>query len=111
MKLKVSVAIEKKLVERLDRIAAISGESRSQVIDRMVRDQIETAEQFANLMSNPEARKTLMRQFANPDVLGPMLRAMGEKLGPDTAQKMAEAMESAGVAASKAYKKGKGKKS
>jgi hypothetical protein len=110
MKIKVSVAIEKKLVERLDKIAGISNESRSQVLERMVKDQIESAEQFANLMANPEARAMLIKQIANPDVLGPMLRAMGDEPTPAMAQKMAEAAERAGHAAEDVMKKGKGKK-
>ena len=111
MKIKVSVAIEKKLVDRLDKIAAITGESRSQVIDRMVKDQIESVEQFANLMANPEARAALVKQFANPAVLGPMLRAMGEEPTPTLAKDMAETAVRIGSGVENVKTKGKGKKS
>lgn len=60
MKCKVSVAIEKALVGRLDGIARTTGESRSQVIERMVREQITGAEQFANLFANPELRSSFL---------------------------------------------------
>jgi hypothetical protein len=111
MKLKVSVAIESELVERLDKIAAITHESRSQVMERMVRDQIMSAEQFANLMANPQARAELIKQFANPEVLGPILRAMGEKQPPKKMrQRMVESVERIGEAVEE-IKKGKGRKS
>jgi hypothetical protein len=62
-------------------------------------------------MANPEARMALMKQFANPEVLGPMLRAMGAEPDKETAAAMVEALETAGAAVAKAHKaKRKGKK-
>jgi hypothetical protein len=111
MKLKVSVAIEAELVDRLDKIASVSHESRSQVIERMVRDQIMAAEQFATLMANPQARMDLMKHFADPAVMNPMLRAFGEKQpNKKIRQKMIETVERMGAAVED-VKKGKGKKS
>jgi len=111
MKIKVSVAIEKKLVERLDKIAAINGESRSQLIDRMVKEQIAMAEQFANLMANPEARAAMLKEFANPKVLNPILRSMGEKPTPALSKEIHETAERIGIGAGGVKTKGKGKKS
>lgn len=109
MKIKVSVAIEKELVQRLDRIAGISNESRSQIIEKMIREAIESSEQLAALMANPKAREMLLRQALDPEMLQTFAKAMNEKIDPQTKQNMAEAMERAGLGAQAAKGKKKGK--
>jgi metal-responsive CopG/Arc/MetJ family transcriptional regulator len=96
MKIKVSVAIEKALVVRLDKIAAITQQSRSQIVERMIRDDIEGSEQMANLLANPQARAEMIKQFNNPEMMKIFAAAMGDKSSPAVSQKMVETVESLG---------------
>ncbi|MEI8196437.1 MAG: hypothetical protein WCI73_11050 [Phycisphaerae bacterium] len=109
MKMKVSVAIDDELLRRLDRIRDISRESRSQILDRMIRESIEGAEQFANMLANPKVREEMVKVFANPQIMQSFALAMGDKPSAVTSQKMVEAVESIGQTTEK-IKKGKGKK-
>jgi hypothetical protein len=110
MKLKVSVAIERGLIDRLDKIAGVTHASRSQVIERMLLEQIAAAECFANVMANPEARDVFLKEFMKSDIAGPILRGLGH-MG-DKAEREAVALEGEGYGkAVESAKKGKGKKS
>ena len=113
-KIKVSVALDRELVERLDGIAGVTNASRSKIIEDMIRDGIATGEQMARLMANPEARKMMLQGFGNPEVLRAVANAMNEKLPPGMEKLMLETLEGAGQAVAEAkvaeFKKGKGKK-
>lgn len=114
-KIKVSVALDRELVVRLDGIAKVTNASRSKVIDQLLREGIEGSEQMAKLMADPETRRVVIESFSKPGFLQSVANAMGQKLPAGAERILSETMEETGQAVADAkvgeLKKGKGKKS
>ncbi len=71
----ISITIDSELLERIDRYASASDESRSTVIERMCRNDIAEQEEFLGDMESPTMRM-LYKAVASKPVLEMMLSVM-----------------------------------
>lgn len=106
-RLQVSVALDRDLLAKIDRIAAALNQSRSQTLHDLLADVIESAEQQAKLISNPTVMSAFQKALSAPGVLAAMGKAMGEELDAKKAGEVLDFFKE--VSTPKASKK-KGKK-
>jgi hypothetical protein len=87
-KVQMNVSIDADLLERIDRVAAKRHETRSAVIDRFCRNQIDDDEQFLAELEQPVVR-ALYSVMAKPEVLRVVAALVGDKLtGKDVEAKV-----------------------
>ena len=82
-KLKVTIAIDGKLVHRVDRLAKARGISRSAMLCELVADVIGEEELFVKAANQPLLMQSLMRAFAQPGVLRQMAQVMGQDMSDE----------------------------
>lgn len=79
-KIKLSVSITHELVKRLDRIAKAAGQSRSAMIERLIRDGVDDAETAVQAFTDPLLLQAFAGAFGNRDVLKAMASAVHEEM-------------------------------
>jgi hypothetical protein len=82
-KIPVSLALDPGLVKRIDRMATALGESRSELVMRLIKDGIDESELSAQVMTNPVIVQALMGAFGRPDVIRQMASSMKQDLSED----------------------------
>lgn len=82
-KRRITLTLDPALVKRVDRMAKATRESRSAVVEDLLRDGLEDQEMFVKAMGNPLLRESLGRAFASKDVLRQMAAVIGDDLGDD----------------------------
>jgi metal-responsive CopG/Arc/MetJ family transcriptional regulator len=76
----IAVTIAPELLARVDRVAESREESRSAVMERMLRNQIQEEETLVNQLANPALRETMAYIAESPKLLKALAFAMGEHL-------------------------------
>lgn len=72
-------------MQRLDAVAEATGETRSAVVERLVRNGLDDAEHFLKRFENPVIREA-WGILASPRVLRALAAAAGEEVTPDVAE-------------------------
>lgn len=91
-KIKISVAMDKELVDRLDRIAEHQRWSRSQLIDVYVRDGIAKSEGMFKIMADPLLREKFTKLLSDPGVLRGVLEAAGKPPSDEEMERVSSGM-------------------
>lgn len=82
-KVKISVAIHPKLLERVDAVAEARGQSRSEVIDRILGNGIKSEEATVKDMEDPIQRAIISLLFNSPTVISGLAKLVGRNLTPE----------------------------
>lgn len=83
-----TVRLSPQLLERVDQVAGDRGESRSDVLERIITNGIDSEEQFITAMENPVTR-TIIDQFArSPRLVSMIAKMVGEQMGEAEIERM-----------------------
>jgi hypothetical protein len=109
MRLKTSISLEESVLQRLSRIADLTHQSRSEVIEQMILENLDFKEQFALALADPAGRRLLEKQLADPELMRVVAAMAGKKKLPET-QRLVERFEQVAADIRKPQKKkGSGK--
>jgi predicted transcriptional regulator len=78
-KIKIAITIDADLLANIDRICNAEGRSRSSYIERAIKDSVGEGVAVVNALTNPVIADAFAKAFQNPEVMGAMLRSMGEE--------------------------------
>lgn len=92
-KIKVSVALTKTLVERLDQVRVPLGESRSGLIERLVLDGLDQVELTARATTDPVLMGAFARALGEPGVLRSLLDSLKADLTDEQLELFARQMD------------------
>lgn len=109
-KIKVSIAMSPGLVKQLDRLAKVGGQSRSELIERLVLEGIEQEETFIKATQQPALMQALARAFSQPGVLKQMAATMNEEMSDEQLNLFQQAMGQLEARAASAAPAAPGKK-
>lgn len=104
-KLKVSIALTRDVVKRLDRLARAQSRSRSSIVQSFVLDGLDGAEMFVKAFSDPTVSAAFVQAFGDRDVLRSMTSAMREQMTDDQMDLFSETLRGLSVEAGKKKKK------
>lgn len=82
-KITCSISIDPALVVELDGLADAQRISRSMLIERVLRDHIESEKLNVKVAGNPVVMAAMMQAFSRPDVVKAIVAAVGEDLRDD----------------------------
>lgn len=78
----VSVRMDEELMRRLDAVAEATSDTRSAIVERLVRNGLDDAERFLKRFENPVLREA-WGVLTSPGVLKALAAAAGEELTPE----------------------------
>jgi hypothetical protein len=110
----VTITVEKGLLETIDSLADAQNLTRSQFIERQVRNGIEQEKTTVAMLANPELAKLVSKAFGTPEALRSFGKAMQEEVTEKHLELFNRGIRIAGEQAAEVFdskKKGKGKKS
>lgn len=90
-KVYVQVALERVLIERVDEVAKAAGISRSAMLRQMIKESIDEADTFVQVMQSPGIYRALKGVFTDPEVAGLVaesLRAGSDKPSVEAQRQM-----------------------
>ncbi len=79
-KAKVTVALDREVLRRVDAVAGARGDSRSSVIERMLCNGIGDEEKFLRAMENPVTRAVTQAVTSSPWLIEKIARLVGEEV-------------------------------
>lgn len=79
-KTKLSITIDPQILRRVERIAKAAGQSRSAMIERLIRDGVDDAETAVQAFTDPLLLQAFAGAFGNRDVLKAMASAVHEEM-------------------------------
>lgn len=109
LKTRVTVAISEDLLRDIDRLADAQGRSRSDYMERCIRDQVRNESVTLKLLQDPVVGPAMVGAFSDPAVLRAMTDRVGEKLSDDELTLFHQALQQISQQATKPPGKGKGK--
>lgn len=72
-KQRATLSLDADLVAEVDQLARAQGESRSSMVEQLLRDALERQDTFARMMESDAFRHAFMELFTRPDVLRTMM--------------------------------------
>src|SRR5690349_18368923 len=82
-KIIISFSIDADVAHKLENLADAQGISRSSLVEKLIRDNIDQEGAVLKAFSNPALQKVFLKLFAQPDVLKELASAYVEPLSPD----------------------------
>lgn len=79
----VTFSVDPDLVKKIDRVAKSLGMSRSEWIERSLRDSVAGDEIGVKVLLHPGFAEAFMKSLSNPQVLKGLARAMGEEVSDE----------------------------
>jgi predicted DNA-binding protein len=101
-----SIRLDEKLVQRLDALAELRAESRSALIERILKNGVDDEEELWRALKHNPLYREVARLLLKPDVAMAVARAVGEKLDPAMVADAARVLD-VGVDRMKQTKRGK----
>lgn len=92
-KSKIAITIDSKLLERVDHVAEERGQSRSSVIERLVRNEIKSEEKFVKEMESPIHRAILGVMINTPGVVEVMAKLVQDNMSPTDAEEIKQGLQ------------------
>lgn len=93
-----SLSFDPQLLAQIDRLCKAQNLSRSQLMERWVREKVMGETQAVALMANPVVSELVVKTFGNPAFLEQLAKALGERLPENALPLFHEAVQ--GVARS-----------
>lgn len=90
----ISFRIPQDLLTRIDNIAGAKGDSRTQVIEELLRDSIEHEEQLVRAMTDPIVGPAILSALAKPEVMRALTSSLRQDLTDEQLQLFQRATES-----------------
>lgn len=87
----ISFTIDEDLLARLDRVAELRGESRTDIIERAIRNDLPEQEAMLESVANPLRREFVDKVLASPQLLRAIANIVNEKLPEDWEERAAKA--------------------
>jgi predicted transcriptional regulator len=106
-KISVTVALDPRLVKRIDRIAGVKNVSRSELVTSLIQEGIDDEETTAAALSNPTILNALVGAFGQPEVMRAMMNQMRQDVTDEQLGLFSKAMEVARVVVDQPDKKKK----
>ncbi|MCA9305011.1 MAG: ribbon-helix-helix protein, CopG family [Phycisphaerales bacterium] len=106
----ISFTIDEDLLARLDRVAELRGETRTDVIERALRNDLPEQESMLESVANPLKREFVDRVLASPQLLRAIASVVNEKLPDDFEERAAKARPAIRSAGEKIQAERKAKK-
>ena len=91
-KQRVTLTLDAAVVKRVDRVARSTKQSRSAVVEGLLRDGVDDQELFVKAMTDPTLRATFGQIFGSRDFLRQMVNVMGQDVSEDQLKLFGEAM-------------------
>ncbi|MCA9280714.1 MAG: ribbon-helix-helix protein, CopG family [Phycisphaeraceae bacterium] len=91
LKERITVTVDPETLARLDEVARLRKESRSSVLDRIVRNGLDAEEELLGSFENPALRELQARMMESPRVLRALAALAREEMSDEQLQKIAEA--------------------
>jgi len=89
---KIAITIDSDVLGDVDRVAKAEARSRSEIIERAVREHIGVPVEMAKALGNPVVAQAMMEAFGNPDVIRAIAAAMGEKVSKSEVEGVSRAV-------------------
>jgi len=89
-KLKISITVSDDVLGRIDAVAEARGETRSYLIDRMLRSGVEAQEELLRDMENPVVRGFARLLASSPGVVKGLAKIGGRELTDEDWERLAE---------------------
>lgn len=109
----VTITIERELLTIIDNLSDAQNMTRSQFIERQIRNGIESEKTMVAFFANPKMATGFAKLFQDPDMLKSMGKAMQEEVTEKQLEQFSRGISTLGEQAETALdsnKKGKGKK-
>lgn len=90
---RITVTIDAGVLERVDAAAASRGESRSAVIERLVRNDIEREEDFLKNLESPVKRAILRAMTSSPRLVEMLAVIVGDQLETGDAERISRTVK------------------
>lgn len=87
-KQKIAISIDADLLEKIDQVAEARGDARSTLIERMLKDGIESEMRFVKQMESPVYRALMGALTSSPKVFEVLADLAMEKITPEQAQEL-----------------------
>lgn len=82
-KIATSVRLEEDLIKRLDAVAEARGESRSELIERVLQNQVVDEEKLIKELDNPVMRLMIRTLMNNPAIVKTIAKMAGRKINDE----------------------------
>lgn len=92
-KSKVAITIDPDLLQRIDAVADLRGQSRSSVIERIIRNEIEAEEEFVEDMDSPVMQTILGVILNTPGVTETIARVVGNNMNKEQLAEMKKGLK------------------
>ena len=88
---RITITLDHDVLADIDHIAELRSESRSAVMERILRNGIEDENKFLDQLSNPIIRELTTRLAQSPQLIEAISRVVGEQVSQDDLDRYAEA--------------------
>lgn len=90
---RISITIDPELLKRLRHVADLREQSVSAMIERIVRNEIDSEEEFVRDMESPVMRTIMSAMVNTPGVMEGMAKIIGQSLTPEEFNEMREGLK------------------
>lgn len=92
-KAKIAITIDPHLLQRIDAVADLRGQSRSAVIERVIRNEIDAEEEFVEDMESPVMQTILSVILNTPGVTETIAKVVGNNMNKEQLAEMKKGLK------------------
>lgn len=86
----VALRLEREMIDRIDAVAQKMGETRTEVLDRMIESKIEEFEESVESFKNPLVREVVGEVLKSPALVTVLATLVGKKVTPEKTKAFTE---------------------